>query len=69
MNHLSGFDNFRAIKKCICLAEERINRHQQKDFLKNKFLKSTKIQLLWDFLSYKQLPQSQAIIYRVGYDF
>jgi len=37
--------------------------------LKTKFFKKTKIQLLWDFLSYRQRPQTQAIKFRVGYNF
>jgi len=35
--------------------------------IKNKFFKKTKLQLLWDFLSYRQLPRTQPIIFRVGY--
>jgi hypothetical protein len=37
--------------------------------LKTKFFKKTKLQLLWDFLSYKQRPQAQPIVFRVGYNF
>ena len=35
--------------------------------LKTKFFKKTKLQLLWDFLSYEQVPRTPAIIFRVGY--
>ncbi|HEY4064175.1 MAG TPA: hypothetical protein VGM30_19850, partial [Puia sp.] len=27
------------------------------------------LQLLWDFLSYQQVPKTQAILFRVGYNF
>jgi hypothetical protein len=37
--------------------------------LKTKFFKSTKIQVLWDFLSYEQIPKAQPIKFRVGYNF
>lgn len=37
--------------------------------VKSKFFKKTKIQLLWDFLSYQQTPRSQPIKFRVGYSF
>ncbi len=37
--------------------------------LKSKFLKKSKIQLLWDFLSYQQIPKTQPFIFRVGYSF
>jgi hypothetical protein len=37
--------------------------------LKTKVLKNTKLQLVWDFLSYQQVPRTQAIIYRINYTF
>lgn len=37
--------------------------------VKNRFFKQTKLQLLWDFLSYQQVPKTQPIIFRVGYNF
>lgn len=37
--------------------------------LKTKFFKRTKLQLLWDFMSYKQVPRTEAIKFRVGYNF
>lgn len=35
--------------------------------LKTKFFKKTKLQLLWDFMSYQQVPRTQALRFRVGY--
>jgi hypothetical protein len=37
--------------------------------VKSKLFKKTKVQLLWDFLSYQQLPRSQPLKFRVGYNF
>jgi hypothetical protein len=37
--------------------------------VKNRLFKQTKLQLLWDFLSYQQIPKTQPIIFRVGYNF
>jgi len=37
--------------------------------LKTKLFKKTKIQLLWDFLSYKQKPITQPVLFRIGYNF
>jgi hypothetical protein len=37
--------------------------------LKTKFFKKTKLQLLWDFLSYQQVPRAQPVVFRVGYNF
>ena len=36
--------------------------------VKSKVFKRTKVQLLWDFLSYQQVPRSQPIVFRVGYN-
>jgi hypothetical protein len=37
--------------------------------VKSKFFKKTKLQLLFDFLSYQQVPRTQPIKFRVGYTF
>jgi hypothetical protein len=37
--------------------------------LKTKFFKKTKLQLLWDFLSYEQVPKTQPVVFRIGYNF
>ena len=37
--------------------------------LKTKFFKKTKLQLLWDFLSAEQVPRTQPIVFRIGYNF
>ena len=37
--------------------------------VKNKMFKKTRVQLLWDFLSYHQVPRTQPIIFRVAYNF
>jgi vacuolar-type H+-ATPase subunit H len=35
--------------------------------LKTKFFKKTKLQLLWDFLSYRQVPMTQPVLFRIDY--
>jgi hypothetical protein len=37
--------------------------------LNTKVFKKTKVQFLWDFLSYQQRPRGQAIKFRIGYSF
>ena len=37
--------------------------------IKSKLFKKTKLQLLWDFMSYGQRPVTQPIKFRVGYNF
>ncbi|HSU28156.1 MAG TPA: hypothetical protein VLJ68_07230 [Chitinophagaceae bacterium] len=37
--------------------------------VKSKLFKKARVQLLWDFLSYRQLPRTQAFKFRIGYNF
>jgi hypothetical protein len=37
--------------------------------IKSKFFKKTKLQLFWDFLSYQQVPRTQPVKFRIGYNF
>jgi uncharacterized membrane-anchored protein YhcB (DUF1043 family) len=37
--------------------------------VKSRMFKKTKISLLWDILSYSQVPKTQPILFRIGYSF
>jgi hypothetical protein len=37
--------------------------------VKSKMFKKTKVQLLWDFLSYDQRPRTQPLLFRIGFNF
>ena len=37
--------------------------------VKSKYFRKTKLQLLWDFLSYEQIPKTQAVLFRTEYGF
>jgi hypothetical protein len=37
--------------------------------MKSRVFKKTQLQLLWDFLSYRQIPKTQPILFRIGYNF
>jgi len=37
--------------------------------LKSRVFKKTQLQLLWDFLSYQQVPKTQPLLFRIGYTF
>ncbi len=37
--------------------------------MKSRVFKKTKVQLMWDFLSYQQVPRTQAVVFRLGYNF
>jgi hypothetical protein len=35
--------------------------------MKSKFFKQTTLSLLWDFLSYQNVPKTQPLLFRIGY--
>jgi hypothetical protein len=37
--------------------------------VKSRVFKQTRLSLLWDFLSYQQVPKTQPVIFRISYDF
>lgn len=37
--------------------------------VKSRLLKKSSVSLLWDFLSYQQVPRTQPILFRIGYGF
>jgi hypothetical protein len=37
--------------------------------VKSRVFKKTKLSLLWDFLSYQQVPKTQPLLFRIGYGF
>jgi hypothetical protein len=37
--------------------------------IKSKLFRKTKLMLLWDMLSYQQVPRTQPVVFRVGYNF
>ncbi len=69
MNYRSSFRHIEQLKEKSDWQQSGLIGLSKKISLKNKFLKNTKMQLLWDFLSYSQRPVTQPIIYRIGYDF
>lgn len=68
MNYRTAFNRFAALQD--------LNKWQQSGLigvskvvsLQTKFFKKTKVQLLWDFMSYRQVPRGQAVVVRVGYN-
>jgi hypothetical protein len=37
--------------------------------VQSKWFKKTRVQLLWDFLSYRQIPRTEPLKFRIGYQF
>jgi len=62
----SSFQDLRAIERWTKSGLIGISKQVS---MKGKFFKQTKLQLLWDFLSYQQVPKTQPLIFRVAYTF
>jgi hypothetical protein len=58
-----GIENLNSWRKSGLIGLSKITS------LKTKFFKKSKVQLLWDYLSYYQVPRSQPFKFRVGYNF
>jgi len=60
----SSFQDLRAIEKWTKSGLLGISKQVS---MKGRFFKQTKLQLLWDFLSYQQVPKTQPVLFRIGY--
>lgn len=69
MNYFSEFDRVDVLKDMSAWQQSGLIGMSKIISLKTKFLKKTKLQLLWDFLSYQQVPRTQPVVFRVGYNF
>jgi hypothetical protein len=65
MNHQAAFDNLKSISTWQQSGLIGINKLIAG---RNKILKKTKLQLLWDFLSYQRQPRSEPVLMRVVYN-
>ena len=69
MNYKTAFDNFYQLQSLNAWQQSGLLGLSKIVAVKTKFFKKTKVQLLWDFLSYRQLPRTQPIVFRIGYNF
>ena len=69
MNYRSEFKNIDQLKDLTAWSQSGLVGLSKVFDVKSKFFKKTKLQLLWDFLSYQQVPQTQAILFRIEYGF
>jgi hypothetical protein len=67
MNYKTAFNSIDQLKTLNAWQQSGLLGVSKKVSLKTKFFKNTKLQLLWDFLSYRQVPRTQPIVFRVGY--
>jgi hypothetical protein len=69
MNYRSEFKTINQLKDLTAWSQSGLLGLSKVFDVRSKFFKKTKLQLLWDFLSYQQVPRTQAILFRIGYGF
>jgi len=68
MNYKTAFNNFYQLQSLNAWQQSGLLGLSKVLSVKTKFFNKTKLQLLWDFLSYQQIPRTQPIVFRVGYN-
>jgi hypothetical protein len=68
MNYRSEIRNIEVLKDYSAWSRSGLVGVSKVVDMRSKFFKKTKLQLLWDFMSYRQVPVAQPIIFRVGYN-
>jgi hypothetical protein len=68
-NYTTPFTAYQQIKQLVYWTKSGLLGLTKTVSMQNRFFKSTSLSLLWDFLSYQQIPQTQPFIFRIGYSF
>jgi hypothetical protein len=68
-NYTTPFTSFQDIRQIQRWTQSGLIGISKTVSMKSRVFKKTKIQLLWDFLSYQQVPKTQPVIFRIGYNF
>jgi myosin heavy subunit len=69
MNYKTEINNIQQLQDFSAWQQSGLLGISKQISLKSKILKKTKLQLLWDFLSYQQVPRTQPVLFRIGYIF
>ncbi|HTI11795.1 MAG TPA: hypothetical protein VL832_24645 [Puia sp.] len=68
-NHQTPFTNLQSVRHLDDWTKSGLIGISKTVSIKSKFFKKTKLQVLWDFLSYQQVPKTQPFVFRAGYVF
>ena len=68
-NYTTPFANFQDLRQLQYWTKSGLIGVTKTVSMKNRVFKSTSLSLLWDFLSYQQVPQTQPFVFRIGYTF
>jgi predicted nucleic acid-binding Zn-ribbon protein len=66
-NYRNQFNSVAALKDLNAWQQSGLIGVSKQISLKSKIFKKTSVKLLWDFLSYQQVPRTQPVLFRVGY--
>jgi len=69
LNHTTPFSAYQQLRNWDEWTKSGLIGVTKTVSVKSRVFKKTKVQLLWDFLSYQQVPRTQAVVFRVGYNF
>lgn len=67
MNYNSAFKNIEQLKRFNAWQQSGLIGVSKIVSMNSNLFKKTKLQLMWDLMSYRQMPRSQPIIFRIGY--
>jgi len=68
-NYTTPFSSFQQLKQLQYWTKSGLIGVSKTVSMKSRLLKKTKMQLLWDILSYQQVPKTQPLLFRIGYNF
>jgi hypothetical protein len=68
-NYTTPFTSYQQIRQLNLWTKSGLIGVTKTVSMKSRMFKKTKLSMLWDFLSYQQVPKTQAILFRVGYNF
>ncbi|HXB32349.1 MAG TPA: hypothetical protein VNV35_02965 [Puia sp.] len=69
LNYLTPFSSYQDIRLLSRWTPSGLIGVTKTVSMKSTVFKKTQLSLLWDFLSYEQIPRTQAFVFRVGYSF
>lgn len=68
-NYRTAFNDFDQLRNLSSWQQSGLIGISKVVSLKTKIFKKTRLLLLWDMLSYQQVPRTQPLVFRVGYNF
>lgn len=68
-NYRTAFSDFEVLRNRSGWQQSGLLGLSKVISLKTKLFKKTSVKLLWDFMSYRQVPRTQPVVFRIGYNF